>query len=181
MFFFWLPHLHLLESSNSIGWVTCIWNNQFLKINKTLAPFCNELTADGSAEFFFTQGQIECSPPVGFEDYFGPKPLYKFFEYDGIQKNDVLERVRDFPEGENAEDVLRELMPHGDSSIRQNIENALKAIYRTIEEHGPFDGICAYSEGTVAAGCLIMEEAKLFASEGRPRTIKRVWILSKIL
>ncbi|CAG8956719.1 hypothetical protein HYFRA_00012263 [Hymenoscyphus fraxineus] len=136
-------------------------------------PFCQQLTADDSAEFFFTQGQIECPPPVGFEDYFGPKPLYKFFDYDGIQKNNVLERVRDFPEGETPEDVLRELMPQGDSSIRQNISNALSAIYRTMDEHGPFDGICAYSEGTVAAGCLIMEEAKLFASEGRPRRIKR--------
>jgi hypothetical protein len=137
------------------------------------APFCKELESDDSASFFFTQGQIETTAPVGFEDYFGGGPFFKFFEYDGIQQNDVLERVRDFPEGENAEDVLRELMPTGDSSIRKNIANCLEAIYRTIDEHGPFDGVCAYSEGTVAAGILIMDEARRFVNEGRPRQIQR--------
>ncbi|KAH6664675.1 serine hydrolase FSH [Halenospora varia] len=138
-----------------------------------VTPFCKELTSDNSASFVFTQGTIPCTPPPGFEDYFGPGPHYRFFEYDGIQQNDVLERVRDFPEGENAEDVLRELMPSGDMSIRKNIKRALDALYHTMETQGPFDGICAYSEGTVLAGMLIMDEARRQQAEGRPRQIKR--------
>ncbi|TVY25116.1 hypothetical protein LHYA1_G005973 [Lachnellula hyalina] len=141
-----------------------------------LAPFCKELISDGSAEFFFTQGTIPCSPPQGFTDYFGPGPHYRFIEYDGIEgtnQNDVLERVRDFPEGENAEDVLRELMPQGEDGIRSSVRNALDAIYHTIEAHGPFDGICAYSEGTVVAGTFIMDELRRQQEEGRPRQIKR--------
>lgn len=81
--------------------------------------------------------------------------------------------MRDFPEGENAEDVLRELMPQGQDDIRESVRNALDAIYQTMEEHGPFDGICAYSEGTVVAGTLIMDELRREQEEGRPRQIKR--------
>ncbi|RDW62498.1 hypothetical protein BP5796_10800 [Coleophoma crateriformis] len=138
-----------------------------------LAPFCKELESDGTASFFFTQGTVECTPPPGFLDYFGPAPHYRFIEYDGINQNDVLERVRDFPEGENAEDVLRELLPNGFGDLRKTVKGALDAVYRTMDEHGPFDGICAYSEGTVVASTLIMDEARQFERTGRPRRIAR--------
>ncbi|KAH9224370.1 serine hydrolase FSH [Leptodontidium sp. 2 PMI_412] len=138
-----------------------------------LAPFCKEMSLDGTTEFFFTQGSIKCNPPSGFLDYFGPAPHYRFIEYDGIEQNDVLERVRDFPEGENPEEVLRELMPEGSEGIRSSVRAALDALYDTIEKHGPFDGICAYSEGTVVGSTLIMDERRRFENEGRPRSIKR--------
>ena len=105
-------------------------------------------------------------------EYFGLPPHYRFIEYDGIKQNDVLERIRDFPEGENAEDVLRELMPQGQEDIRKSVKKALNALYRTMEEHGPFDGIAAYSEGTVMAGTLILDELRRFHEEGRERHIK---------
>ncbi|KUJ23724.1 uncharacterized protein LY89DRAFT_1492 [Mollisia scopiformis] len=138
-----------------------------------LAPFCKEMSTDGTAEFFFTQGENKCIPPPGFEDYFGPAPHYRFIEYDGIEQNDVLERVRDFPEGENPEDVLRELMPEGSEKVQQSVRNALDALYLIMEQHGPFDAICAYSEGTVISGSLIMDEQRRFEKEGRPRQIKQ--------
>ncbi|KAE8443298.1 hypothetical protein EG329_002014 [Mollisiaceae sp. DMI_Dod_QoI] len=138
-----------------------------------LAPFCKEMSKDGTATFFFTQGQNECTPPPGFQDYFGPAPHYRFIEYDGIEQNDVLERVRDFPEGENPEDVLRELMPGGSEELQQSFRKALDALYLTMEQHGPFDVICAYSEGTVISGSLIMDEQRRFEREGRPRQIKQ--------
>lgn len=103
----------------------------------------------------------------------GPGPHYRFIEYDGIDQNDVLERVRDFPEGQNPEDVLRELLPEGDSKIRTSVRAALDAIYATMDKYGPFDGICAYSEGTVAGSTLIMDERRRYREEGRPRMIKR--------
>jgi hypothetical protein len=136
------------------------------------APFCKELSSDPRNTFHFTQGFVECTPPPGFQDYFGPSPHYRFIEYDGIEQNDVLERVRDFPEGENAEDVLRELLPNGVADITKSVSKALSSLYRTIEEHGPFDAICAYSEGAVVAGTLILDELRRFHEEGRERTIK---------
>jgi hypothetical protein len=136
------------------------------------APFCKELASDKSTTFFFTQGENTCTPPTGFNEYFGPPPHYRFIEYDGIGQNDVLERVRDFPEGENPEDVLRELMPRGKEDINKSVNNALDKLYRTMEEHGPFDGIAAYSEGTVVAGTLILDELRRFQEEGRERQIK---------
>jgi hypothetical protein len=122
--------------------------------------------------FFFTQGENECIPPPGFLDYFGPPPHYRFIEYDGVQQNDVLERVRDFPEGEVAEDVLRELMPDGMGDIHKSVRNALDSLYQTMDKHGPFDGIAAYSEGTVVGGTLILDELRRFQEEGRERQIK---------
>ncbi|KAK2623594.1 hypothetical protein QTJ16_007148 [Diplocarpon rosae] len=177
-----------------------------LSTNTNSAPFCKELSSDGNAEFFFTQGGVECVPPPGFLDYckshpllssptgeirtedpifvyflyrlslmtqVGPAPHYRFIEYDGIEKNDVLERVRDFPEGENPEAVLRELLPSGSDGIRSSVRAALDAIYATLETHGPFDGICAYSEGAVVGSTLIMDEKRRLEKEGRPRMIKR--------
>ncbi|KAL3425314.1 hypothetical protein PVAG01_02105 [Phlyctema vagabunda] len=140
-----------------------------------LAPFCKELETDGTASFFFTQGTVECTPPPGFTDYFGPSPHYRFFRYDGIGKNDILERIRDFPEGEVAEDVLRKLMPQEGDAVDEvaSINESLDALYETIAKHGPFDGICAYSEGTVLAGTFILDEARRLKEEGRPRSIKR--------
>ncbi|CAL3970437.1 unnamed protein product [Diplocarpon coronariae] len=103
----------------------------------------------------------------------GPSPHYRFVEYDGIEQNDILERVRDFPEGENPEAVIRELLPSGSDGIRSSVRAALDALYTTLEKHGPFDGICAYSEGTVVGSTLIMDEKRRFEREGRPRMIKR--------
>jgi hypothetical protein len=64
-------------------------------------------------------------------------------------------------------------MPEGGIDIRDSVRTALNSLYKTMEEHGPFDGLCAYSEGTVVAGTLIMDEARRQQEEGRPRQIKR--------
>lgn len=94
-------------------------------------------------------------------------------QYDGIEKNDVLERIRDFPDGESTEGVLRELFPGGtNEKVMQSMWNAMNAVYRTMDEHGPFDGVCAYSEGSVVASTMILEEQRKFQEEGRPRRIK---------
>lgn len=85
---------------------------------------------------------------------------------------DVLERIRDFPDAENLEDVLHQLIPDDYASFQLAMTTALDAIYRTIEKHGPFDGICAYSEGSVIAANLILEEQRRFEEKGVPRNIK---------
>ena len=64
-------------------------------------------------------------------------------------------------------------MPDGQEAVVRSFKKALGALYRTIDEHGPFDGICAYSEGTVIGGTLILDEIRRLREEGRPRQIKR--------
>lgn len=41
-----------------------------------------------------------------------------------------------------------------------------------MDEEGPFDGVCAYSEGATVAATLILDEIRRFEQEGRPRQIK---------
>jgi len=141
-------------------------------INIIIAPFCNELSSDGATSFYFTHGTVPCTPPPGFETYFGPAPHYRFIDYDGIKSNDVLERIRDMPEGRTAEDVLRELLPDGEADLKKGVEVALDALYQTMEEYGPFDGICAYSEGATVAATLILDEQRRWEEEGRKPQIK---------
>lgn len=93
-------------------------------------------------------------------------------EFDGIGKNDVLERIRDFPKGEVAEDVLRELMPEGVDEVRESVRRALDSLYQIMDKHGPFDGICAYSEGATIAATLILDEKRRLAETRRPRQIE---------
>ncbi|MCJ1358509.1 MAG: hypothetical protein MMC33_008509 [Icmadophila ericetorum] len=137
-----------------------------------LAPFCKEFASSNSTTFFFTQGEYKYTPPPGFLDYFGPPPHYRFIESDSTRQNDMLERVRDFPEGENAEDVMRKLVSQGQEEIHKSADKALDALYRTMDEHGPFDSIAAYSEGAMMAGTLILDEQRRFQEEGRERHIK---------
>lgn len=68
--------------------------------------------------------------------------------------------------------MLRELAPDGQDGVLQSVKNAINAIYRTMDQHGPFDGLCAYSEGTIVAATLILEEQRRFVEEGIPRRIK---------
>ncbi|TVY71294.1 Esterase FUS5 [Lachnellula suecica] len=139
-----------------------------------LAPFVKEFEGD-NVEFHFTQGENTCEPPPGFDEYFGPGPHYRFMNYDGLRDNDVLERIRDFPEGEVPEDVLRELFPSEDKAtfVQKSVSDALAALYRTVEKYGPFDGIIGYSEGTVIAGTLILDEKRRLEEEGRERQFKQ--------
>ena len=67
---------------------------------------------------------------------------------------------------------MRELLPAGEEGVRSSVRKALDAVYRTMDEYGPFDGICAYPEGTVMAGSLILDELRRYETEGRPRQIK---------
>ncbi|PQE28374.1 putative FSH2 Serine hydrolase that localizes to both the nucleus and cytoplasm protein [Rutstroemia sp. NJR-2017a BBW] len=137
-----------------------------------MAPICKELQSLCSVSFFFLHGTIPCTPPPGFEDYFGPGPHYRFIKSENTQKIDALELVRDFPEGRNAEDAIRELIRNGSVDVQSSIRAALKAVYEVIEEEGPFDGVIAYSEGSIVAGSLILDEAVRFEREGRKPQIK---------
>lgn len=135
-------------------------------------PFLQDLEIDNAATFHFIQGPHEAVPPEGYEEYFGGKPYYRFVEHNEATGGvDVLKKIRDFPEGATAEDMLRELLSNG-ADGRASLRDAIDYLFRIIEEEGPFDGILGYSEGASIAATLILVEQRRFLEQGIPRTLK---------
>jgi hypothetical protein len=133
------------------------------------------LKSDDTAELFFVHGPVRAYPPDGFEEFFGSPPYYRFIEPSPSAKggDDVLERIRNFPEGATPEDQMRELMngtsgsmassvSSEDDGSNQSARDALDYLYRIMEKEGPFDGIIGYSEGATVAATLILHEQRRF-------------------
>lgn len=118
------------------------------------------MTEDGTATFHFIHGPCKAIPPEGFEEYFGKPPYFRFIEPDDIEedtpKDDILTRIRDFPDCETPEDTMRELMKEGIASSHKSADAALKFLLKIMDERGPFEGIIGYSEGATIAASLIL-------------------------
>ncbi|KAI0130516.1 duf341 domain-containing protein [Xylariales sp. AK1849] len=136
-----------------------------------LGPFVAEAERD-VAQFTWTQGTYNATPPPGFEDYFGAGPLYRFFDYDGIDAFDILEKIRDFPPGNSAEDTMRLLMGDNVSHTVDSVQNSLQILINIIDADPEIEGILGYSEGATTAASLILEERFRWEASGRPRRIK---------
>lgn len=135
-------------------------------------PILQDLVSDNSATFHFIQGPHEAVPPEGYEEYFGGKPYYRFVEYvEATGGVDVLKKIRDFPEGATAEDMLRELLTDG-ADGRDSLRDAINLLYRIMDEEGPFEGILGYSEGASIAATLLLTEQRRFQQEGVPPMLK---------
>jgi predicted esterase len=155
---------------------------RYIEVNTTLvppwrlltragvAPIVKELTEDGTAMFHFINGPCKAVPPEGFEEYFGNPPYFRFMEPDeDVEKtehDDVLSRIRDFPDCETPEDTMRELMREGIATAHQSTDNALKYLLKMMEERGPFDGIIGYSEGATVAATLLLHEQRRSVKKG---------------
>jgi len=128
------------------------------------------LTEDGTATFHFINGPCKAVPPDGFEEYFGKPPYYRFIEPDeDVEKtedDDVLSRIRDFPDCETPEDTMRELMREGIATTHRSTNNALKFLLKIMQERGPFDAIIGYSEGATVAATLLLHEQRRFKKKG---------------
>ncbi|PBP24040.1 putative EF-hand calcium-binding domain protein [Diplocarpon rosae] len=160
------------------------------------APLVNELASDNTAELFFINGPLQAYPPEGFEEYFGQAPYYRFIEAGKVEGagGDVLDRIRQFPEGATAEDQMRELMGYGSragsigslgsigstpessddgsnfgdySYSNASAQKAMDYLYDIMEREGPFDGIIGYSEGATVAATLLLHEQRRYEREGR--------------
>ncbi|KAH8671518.1 serine hydrolase FSH [Xylariales sp. PMI_506] len=140
------------------------------KFQVQLAPFLKELTDDGTATFHFIHGPCKAIPPEGFEDYFGKAPHYRFIEPDkDVEKtdfDDVLARIRDFPNGESPEDTMRELMREGLAPSNRSTDRAIKYVADIMAKQGPFDGIIGYSEGATMAATMLLYEQHCFKRYG---------------
>lgn len=134
---------------------------------------------DQVSTFYFCHGPCKAVPPPGFEDYFGPAPHYRFIEPDSGDKHgrsdDVLSRIRDFPECETAEDTMRELLrgcedssdsdsdsgtPAPVATAHRSTDNAIKYLLDVVKKHGPFDAIIGYSEGATMAATMLLYQQR---------------------
>lgn len=151
-------------------------SQQQQKFQVQLAPILKELTDDGTATFYFTQGPCKAVPPPGFEDYFGAAPHYRFIEPDIPVTNDtplkpnnddVLSRIRSFPDWcESPEDTMRELMREGIAPAHRSTDRAIKHLVDVMHKYGPFDGIIGYSEGATLAATMMLYEQRRFHKAG---------------
>jgi len=143
------------------------------------APLVKDLSSDNTAELHFVNGPHRAYPPIGFEEFFGSPPYYRFIDAPPNAKgeDDVLGRIRNFPEGATPEDQMRELLTGSTGSIASSVSSeddgssnsardALDYLYRIMEKEGPFDGIIGYSEGATVAATLILHEQRRFETLG---------------
>lgn len=141
----------------------------------------SDLGDDQVSTFYFCHGPCKAVPPPGFEDYFGPAPHYRFIEPD-VQESqgcadDVLSRIREFPECETAEDTMRELLrgagadvmsdsdsdggtPTPVAAAHRSTDNAITYLLDVVRKHGPFDAIVGYSEGATMAATMLLYQQR---------------------
>ncbi|KAG5927126.1 hypothetical protein E4U42_002575 [Claviceps africana] len=140
-----------------------------------LGPFIAKASASGKISFKFITGRHEAIPPAGFEDYFGRGPLYRFIPFDGIGAlDDILHKLDDFPQGETAEDTIRQLL-HSDYGSQYSLEGvraSIEYILEAVRADPEIEGILGFSEGAVAAASAILEEKRQWEEEGIPRQLK---------
>ncbi|CAN8105524.1 unnamed protein product [Discula destructiva] len=156
------------------------------KFQVQLAPILKEMTDVGDdrvSTFYFTHGPCKAVPPSGFEDYFGPAPHYRFIEPDVVeskgQSDDVLSRIREFPECETPEDTMRVLVRGNDegsssdtdsdietpaapvAAAHRSTDNAIRYLLEVVKKHGPFDAIIGYSEGATVAATMLLYQQRM--------------------
>jgi hypothetical protein len=129
----------------------------------------------GLATFTYTQGEHEVEPPVGWEHYFGSRPLYRFLDAEENDAFEALRRVRQLPRGLTPEATLR-LFQNPDSevpeSFREKFRAALDRIRHVIENDPEIDAILGYSEGAMLAASILCEENEKWVKHKVPRRIK---------
>lgn len=110
---------------------------------------------------------------IGFGEYFGVGPHYRWINDGGVAEHSMLTRVRKIPEGQNSEDVMRALAGE-DRADRSwnNKPDVMDYLYDQLEKNPDIEGIVGYSEGASVAASFIMDEEKRCQDTGRARRIK---------
>ncbi|KAF3058476.1 hypothetical protein GL218_05760 [Daldinia childiae] len=141
-----------------------------------LGPFAKHMEDRGLATFTFTQGAHEVEPPLGWENYFGSRPLYRFFGPAAAGAGDAFEvvrRVRHIPRGLSPEATLRLFKPPRPVAYDwRAFREALDALFEAIEADGEIDGLIGYSEGAMMAASICAEENRRWEERGVARRIK---------
>ncbi|KZZ91760.1 Serine hydrolase FSH [Moelleriella libera RCEF 2490] len=139
----------------------------------SLRPFVDAAEKCSSAEFKWVNGAHVAQPPPGFDEYFGPGPLYRFIDIDGVSAlDDMLSKLREFPEGLTAEDTMRRLVGQRAQFSATAVRSTLDRLIKTLDEDPSITGVLGYSEGATVAASLVLEEKRRFEEDGRPRRIQ---------
>lgn len=140
-----------------------------------LDPFAKHMGERGLATFTYTQGEHEVEPPVGWEHYFGSRPLYRFLDSSENDAFEALRRVRQLPRGLTPEATLR-LFHNPDSKVpegfRDQFRTALDRIRKVIDDDPEIDAILGYSEGAMLAASILYEENDKWVKHQVPRRLK---------
>ena len=134
------------------------FSNDVPSLMPSTVPLVFDLEADGTADFHFIQGTVELPPMPGYEDFFGPPPLYSFYDHDLLA---VLERrgLREnlIPARASPEEILRHNFTDEYIKGHESVVSATARLQRLLEEQGPFDGIIGFSEGALVAATLLVD------------------------
>ncbi|KAB5545804.1 serine hydrolase FSH [Coniochaeta sp. 2T2.1] len=140
-----------------------------------LAPFTQHMGDRGLATFTYTQGEHEVEPPVGWEHYFGSRPVFRFLDSSENDAFEALRRVRQLPRGLTPEATLR-LFEKKDSVVPEGFKDKFRAamnrIRQVIEEDPEIDAILGYSEGAMFAASILYEEHEKWVKHKVPRRLK---------
>jgi hypothetical protein len=128
----------------------------------------------GLATFTYSQGKHEVEPPVGWEDYFGARPLYRFLDTRHGDNFENLRRLRHMPYSINAEDAIRLFQDCGQGEDWHQVvwREAMDDVFKTLDENPDVDAILGYSEGAMLGASLVVEEAMQAQKTGRKPRIK---------
>ena len=108
---------------------------------------------------------------IGFEDYFGVGPHYRWADDRGEAYNRMLDRTRELPSAPTPEDVIRILA--GDERHEwHNQKQVLDLLYDALEDDQEIEGIIGYSEGASIAASFVLHEQWRGKETGRPRRVK---------
>lgn len=120
----------------------------------------------------FTQGQHEAEPPLGWENYFGSRPLFRFLDPKDGDGFEVLRRARRIPRGLSPEDTIR-LFESGNGGFdTKSVQCALESVRQQIEDDPEIDAILGFSEGAMLAASVLHAEQKEWEENSVPRRIK---------
>lgn len=120
--------IHTTFSKGNI--LTCTFSIQHFQVQ--LNPFISIVEKPGKVDFKWVDGANTATPPAGFESYFGNPPLYRHIDFDGMHGlENMVDKVRDLPEGMTAEDTMRALV--GDEEEFYSAPAVNKAIRRLFE------------------------------------------------
>jgi hypothetical protein len=93
-----------------------------------------------SGQFKWIDGGHHAQPPEGFDSYFGPPPWKRFINFDGVGAlDDMMDKIREFPDGVSAEDAIRELTGGAAVYNASAIREALDRLFKIIDEDPEID------------------------------------------
>ncbi|KAJ5091764.1 hypothetical protein NUU61_006634 [Penicillium alfredii] len=131
-------------------------------------PFCDSLTSNGEARFFFTQGTTPVYPPPEYEGFFGPPPNFTFAEPDGPSKFNM----RDFPKRDTPEATMKDALELAGQPTFSNIRLVVDRLIGILDSDEDIAGVIGYSEGAEMAASLILEEQRRHKESGREPRLK---------